>query len=81
MILRFEEWLTEQQSRKDVIGDFARVLDLNDIPEQFSRRKLDEHRNWADVVIKMAQPGCIDAFNSAWHEFVLAKQASLKALE
>lgn len=81
MILRFEEWLVEQQNRKDVIGNFARVLDLDGIREQFSRRKLDEHRNWADIVIKMAQPGHIDAFNSAWQEFLLAKKAALDIRE
>lgn len=81
MILRFEEWLVAQQNRKDVIGNFARVLDLDDIREQFSRRKLDEHRNWADIVIKMAQPGHIDAFNSAWQEFLLAKKAALDMRE
>lgn len=81
MILRFEEWLTEQQNRKDVIGDFARMLELNDIHQQASRRKWDEHRNWADVVIKLAQPGYIDAFNRAWQEFLLAKKAALDALD
>lgn len=81
MILRFEEWLTEQQNRQDVVGDFARMLGLNDIHQQVSKRKWDEHRNWADVVIKLAQPGYIDVFNRAWQEFLLAKKAALDTLD
>jgi len=80
MIMKFEEWLVSQQNREDVIGDFARVLDVEDVRQKFSRRKSDEHKNWADVVIGIAQPGYVDAFNEAWQEFLVAKQVAEDAL-
>jgi hypothetical protein len=76
MILRFKEWLNHQQYREDLIGNFARVLDMEDIHYQFSRRKSDEHRNWADIVSRIAEPGQIPVFNVAWQEFLLAKQVA-----
>jgi hypothetical protein len=74
--MRFKEWLADQQNREDFVGEFARVLDMQDIVHQESRRRVDEHRSWADIVIRMAQPGYIDAFNQAWQEFLAVKQAS-----
>jgi len=76
MVLRFEEWLTEQQVREDFVGEFARVLEMQDIKHKPSTRKVDEHKSWADIVIRMSQAGYIDAFNEAWQEFLLAKQAA-----
>ena len=76
MILRFEEWLNNQQYREDLIGDFARVLDKEDIRHKFSRHKSDEHKNWADIVSRINEPGHIPAFNDAWQEFLLAKQVA-----
>jgi ABC-type thiamine transport system substrate-binding protein len=76
MIMKFEEWLTSQQNREDMIGNFARILDVEDVRQKFSRRKLDEHKNWADVVIGIAQPGYVDVFNEAWQEFLVAKQVA-----
>ena len=81
MILKFDQWLIDQQNREDVIGIFARVPAMQDVLQKPSRRKLDEHKNWADVVISIALPGHIDAFNAAWQEFLLAKQAAQESVE
>jgi hypothetical protein len=48
---------------------------MQTIEPTISKRKLDEHRNWANTIIQMDQPGYIYAFNDAWQEFLLAKQA------
>lgn len=76
MILRFEDWLSKQQERSDEIGDLARIPAMQDIAQQASRRKPDEHKNWADIVIRIAEPWHIAVFNEAWQEFLLAKQAA-----
>lgn len=76
MMLRFEEWLTNQQQRNDLIGDLARVPSLQNPQIKSLRRKSDEHKNWADMVISAADPEQIAVFNEAWQEFLLAKQAS-----
>lgn len=81
MALRFEEWLTEQQFREDHIGDLARNINTQDIEHKLSRRKPDEHKNWADIVIGIAEPGHIVVFNEAWQEFLLAKQAAADVVE
>ena len=81
MMLRFEQWLMDQQNREDVIGMFARVPAMQDVLQKPSRRKFDEHKNWADIVIGIALPGHIDAFNAAWREFLLAKQAAQESVE
>jgi hypothetical protein len=75
MALRFEEWLNNQQQRNDLIGNLARLPDLQNEIFKSSRHKSDEHKNWADIVISIAEPGQIVVFNEAWQEFLLAKQA------
>jgi hypothetical protein len=74
-MLKFEDWLIDHQYREDTIGDLARVPGMQTIEPTISKRKLDEHRNWANTIIQMDQPGYIYAFNDAWQEFLLAKQA------
>ena len=81
MVLRFEEWLINQQDRKDLIGDLARAPAMRDVEQKLSRRKSDEHKNWADIVIGTAEPEHIAVFNEAWQEFLLAKQAAIDSLE
>ncbi len=76
MVLSFEDWLINQQNREDLIGDLARAPSMYDVNHTHSRRKADEHRNWADIVIRIAQPGYIAVFNEAWQEFLLAKLAA-----
>jgi len=76
MVLRFDEWLIDQQHREDLIGDLARIPSMQDIEHKASRRKTDEHKNWTDIVIRINEPGYIVIFNEAWQEFLLAKQAA-----
>ena len=56
MILKFEKWLINQQYRDDLIGDLARVLSMQNIDRKLSRRKSDEHKNWVEIVIGIAEP-------------------------
>jgi hypothetical protein len=81
MILRFEEWLTNQQSREDLIGNLARDPNMQNIEHKPSRRKFDEHKNWADIVTGMVETGHIAVFNEAWQEFLVAKQVAEEALD
>lgn len=81
MTLRFEEWLTAQMGREDLIGDLARVPSLQNIDHEITRRKPDEHRNWADLIIHIVEPGHIAVFNDAWQEFLLARQAAQDLLD
>jgi hypothetical protein len=76
MTLKFEEWLVDQQYREDSIGNLARVPGMHNVEPGILKRKLDEHKNWADIIIRMEQPGYIYTFNKAWQEFLLAKQAT-----
>jgi hypothetical protein len=81
MILKFEKWLINQQYRDDLIGDLARVLSMQNTDRKPSRRRLDEHKNWAEIVIGIAEPGYIAAFNEAWQEYQLAKQTAKDSLD
>lgn len=81
MILKFEEWITNQQSREDLIGNLARDPNMQNIEHKPSRRYFDEHKIWADIVIGMADTGYVDVFNEAWQEFLLAKQAAKESLD
>ena len=76
MLLIFEEWLFDQQYRDDLIGDLARVLSMQNIDRKPSKHKSDEHKNWVEIVIGIAEPGYIAVFNEAWQEFLLAKQST-----
>ena len=75
MALKFEAWLLDQQKRKDLIGDLARAATLLQTQQFSSRRKVDEHKRWADVFISSTNPSHIAIFNEAWQEFILARQA------
>jgi hypothetical protein len=80
MVLRFEEWLINQEYREDLIGDLARVLSMQNTDRKLARRKSDEHKNWVEIVIGIAEPGYIAIFNEAWQEFLLAKQSAKDTL-
>jgi hypothetical protein len=80
MVLRFEEWLINQEYREDLIGDLARVLSMQNTDRKPARRKSDEHKNWVEIVIGIAEPGYIAVFNEAWQEFLLAKQSAKDTL-
>ena len=81
MTLIFADWLNTQQNREDEIGDLARALTLQDSTPKPSRRIIDEHKSWADIVTKSDTPGHIFAFNDAWHEFTKAKHLAAGPLK
>jgi hypothetical protein len=81
IILKFEQWLVDQQARKDIVGDLAHILSMQDMEHKSSRRKFDEHKKWADIVISVPEPGLIAVFNVAWQEFLLEKAAVADSLE
>lgn len=76
MVLKFEDWLLDQQNRKDLIGDLARTLATREANQYPPKRKADEHKSWADIIIRSDKPAHIAIFNDAWQEFLAAKQAS-----
>lgn len=79
IILKFEDWLIEQQDREDLIGELARVPGVLTINPALLKRKYDEHKIWVDTIIRMEQPKYIFVFNDAWQEYILAKQAAADA--
>lgn len=81
MFVGFEEWLVSQQYREDLIGELARLPSMQNIERKPSRRKPDEHKNWANIVVGISEPGYIAVFNQAWQEFVVAKQTAKDALD
>jgi hypothetical protein len=81
MFVRFEEWLVDQQHREDFIGDLARLPGMQNIDRKPSRRKPDEHKSWAEIVIGIPEPGYIAVFNEAWQEFLLDRQAATDSLD
>lgn len=81
MNFTFERWLMNQQHRNDLVGELARIPDLQKPEFKTSRRKSDEHKTWATLVINNISPGYIEVFNEAWQEFLLAKQAAKSSLE
>lgn len=76
MILTFGDWLMKQQYREDDVGELARVAGLQNPEMKSSRRNMDEHKNWATLVVNSVSPGYIEVFNEAWQEFLTAKQAA-----
>ena len=81
MFARFGEWLVNQQSREDLIGDLARLPIMQNSDQEISRRKPDEHKDWAEIVIGIPEPGYIPVFNEAWQEFLLVRQSAIDALD
>jgi hypothetical protein len=81
MILKFEEWLNNQQSRQDQIGDLARLPGMQEVEQTSARRGYDEHKNWVDIVLRIPDPRQIPVFNDAWQEFQLAKRAAKDAAD
>ena len=80
MLLSFEQWLVDQQHREGLIGDLAREPSMQNSDLKPSRRKSDEHRKWADIVIRIAEPEQIQIFNEAWQEYLLAKQVAEESM-
>jgi hypothetical protein len=76
MTLRFDVWLKKQQSRQDEIGELARVPSMTQPESTPSKRIVDEHHTWVDIVIGIGDVEHVPVFNDAWQEFLLAKQAA-----
>jgi hypothetical protein len=74
--MKFAEWLNAQQSRQDSIGELARTPGMHNDSSAIPARKADEHKLWANIVIKSARPGHIAVFNTAWQEFLQARKAT-----
>ena len=69
-------WLKDQQSRQDAIGELARIPSMDGLKSISSKRAIDEHHSWVDIVFQMADARHVPVFNDAWQEFLLAKQAA-----
>ncbi|HQF69859.1 MAG TPA: hypothetical protein PLH39_01120 [Promineifilum sp.] len=76
MTLKFEVWLKDQQSREDEIGELARIPSMNGLEPTPSKRVIDEHHSWVDIVVRIVDERHVSVFNDAWQEFLLAKQAA-----
>ena len=76
MTLRFDVWLKDQQSRQDAIGELARIPSMHGLKSTLSKRAIDEHHSWVDIVVQMDDARHVAVFNDAWQEFLLAKQAA-----
>jgi uncharacterized protein YozE (UPF0346 family) len=77
MQLTFKQWLFNQKERKDKIGKFARAMLKVDFSFVRSRKRWDEHKQWASIVTRQGKQEHIFAFNQAWHEY----QAVEKSLD
>jgi hypothetical protein len=75
-VLKFEAWLIDQQDRTDLIGALARVPSMYSPQRKFSKSKRDEHKDWVNIVISIAEPGYIYVFNDAWQEYLGVKEAA-----
>ena len=70
MNFTFHHWLANQQERSDQIGQLARAMaQIQEANEPLPRRKPDEHKKWAGIVIKHGEPEDIFTFNQAWQEY------------
>ena len=74
IIINFQNWLNEQQDRDDLIGELARLPQMQNVEHKETRPKKNEHKNWVDVVITIADPSHRDAFNDAWQEYILYRE-------
>lgn len=71
MKFTFEHWLLKQKERQDRIGGLARAISRIE-DDHFPRRKFDEHKKWADLMIRHGLPEHVPAFNQAWREYKTA---------
>ncbi len=73
MEITFQDWLLQQQSRADLVGNLARAVSTTDPHYTPTRRKNDEHKKWADIITRQGKPEYIQAFNGAWNEYLAIK--------
>jgi len=76
MLLKFEAWLSAQQSRNDEIGGLARMPTMRAYEHKVSKRGVDEHHAWVDIVIGIPDGRHVPVFNDAWREYLVAKKAA-----
>jgi uncharacterized protein YozE (UPF0346 family) len=69
MKLTFKHWLFNQKDRKDDIGKFARAMLKVDFSFVQSKRRWDEHKQWAGIVTRQDKQEHVFAFNRAWREY------------
>lgn len=69
MKLTFKRWLFNQKDRQDEIGKFARAMLKVDFSFSRSKRRWDEHKQWAGIVTRQGKQEHISAFNRAWNEY------------
>lgn len=74
MVLKFDAWLSDQQSRDDEIGALARMPGMQGHELKESKRAIDEHQVWVNIVIGIPDRRHVPVFNDAWQEFLVAKQ-------
>lgn len=81
--MEFYNWLAKQRDRQDRIGAFARALSDVDTErlkkKRSGRRKKDDHKRWADIVVRRNNPNLVAWFNDAWNEFINIQEAQAAA--
>ena len=73
IILNFQTWLNKQQDRDDLIGELARQPQMQNVEHKPARPKKNEHKDWVDIVVNIADPQHRFAFNDAWQEYIQYK--------
>ncbi|MCA9998401.1 MAG: hypothetical protein KDE56_21710 [Anaerolineales bacterium] len=76
--LTFKAWLLKQTERKDAIGKLAQAMSKMEYTYT-PRRKNDEHKKWADIITRHGEVRHVVAFNQAWREYQIAKEAAIAA--
>ena len=74
--MKFKEWLNDQRHRNDAVGALAQATkDVSQVPLARGRQQ-DEHKKWAEFLTRNGTWRHVVAFNDAWQEFLLAKEAA-----
>jgi hypothetical protein len=73
MGLTFQSWLSDQDHRQDAVGQLARYLGDRGDNYLPGRRKMDEHKKWADIISWQGKPEYVISFNQAWREYQASK--------
>ena len=73
-VSQFKLWLQAQTDREDRVGRFAQALADKEVRFYSRQRRRDEHKKWADIVIRHGRREFIPVFNEAWAEFEETKE-------
>ena len=68
-VSKFKQWLQDQKEREDSVGRLAQALADKEVRFYSRRRRRDEHKKWADIVIRHGRREFIPVFNEAWTEY------------